>query len=133
MSGTYIIFSILLSPLLLLFLKHIKSTFLSKTPLLPPGPNPWPILGNIPQMGKKPHVTLTKFAQSYGPLLSLKLGSQLLIVGSSSAAGVEILKTHDRILSARHVPHVLPPKTPELNHLSMGYGGRLNATTNGST
>ncbi|KAH7864131.1 hypothetical protein Vadar_026110 [Vaccinium darrowii] len=127
MAETYFIFAILLLPLLLPpFLKHFKSTFLSKTLPLPPGPIPWPILGNIPHMGKKPHITLAKFAQSYGPLMSLKLGSQLLIVGSSPAAAAEILKTHDQILSARHLPHVLTVKSPELNHVSLAWAFDCN-------
>ncbi|KAA8521984.1 hypothetical protein F0562_012702 [Nyssa sinensis] len=77
-------------------------------------------------MGKKPHITLANFAQSYGPLLSLRLGTQLLIVGSSPAAAEEILKTNDRILSARSVPHVAPAKSPELNHLSLGWAVECN-------
>lgn len=122
MAETYVILPILLLPLLLLFLlKHFNSS-----PQLPPGPNPWPILGNLLHMGKKPHVTLSNFAQSYGPLISLKLGTQVLIVGSSPAVAMEILKTHDRILSARLVPHVSPVKSPELNHLSLGWAVECN-------
>ncbi|KAI7989338.1 Corytuberine synthase [Camellia lanceoleosa] len=123
MAETYVILPILLLlPLLLLFLlKHFNSS-----PQLPPGPNPWPILGNLLHMGKKPHITLSNFAQSYGPLISLKLGTQVLIVGSSPAVAMEILKTHDRILSARLVPHVSPVKSPELNHLSLGWAVECN-------
>lgn len=120
MAETYVILPILLL-LLLFLLKHFNSS-----PQLPPGPNPWPILGNLLHMGKKPHVTLSNFAQSYGPLISLKLGTQVLIVGSSPAVAMEILKTHDRILSARLVPHVSPVKSPELNHLSLGWAVECN-------
>ncbi|XP_057513888.1 probable (S)-N-methylcoclaurine 3'-hydroxylase isozyme 2 [Actinidia eriantha] len=126
MGETYVIFPILLLPFLLLFLKHFKSSSVSKTHPLPPGPSPWPILGNILQMGKKPHLTLTEFAKSYGPLMSLRLGTQALIIGSSPAAAVEILKTHDRTLSARHVPHVVLAKSPMLNHLSLGWAIECN-------
>ncbi|KAI8546380.1 hypothetical protein RHMOL_Rhmol07G0112800 [Rhododendron molle] len=131
MAETSIVFPILFLPLLLLLLlKYFKSTTTSnslpKTPPLPPGPTPWPVLGNILHMGEKPHITLTEFAQCYGPLMSLKLGTQLLIVGSSPAAAAEILKTHDRVLSARHVPHALPVKTPELNPLSLAWALECN-------
>ncbi|KAF7138952.1 hypothetical protein RHSIM_Rhsim07G0094300 [Rhododendron simsii] len=130
MAETSIVFPILFLPLLLLLLlKYFKSTTSNsrpKTPPLPPGPTPWPVLGNIPHMGQKPHITLTEFAQFYGPLMSLKLGTQLLIVGSSPAAAAEILKTHDRVLSARHVPHALPVKTPELNPLSLAWAFECN-------
>ncbi|KAG5539704.1 hypothetical protein RHGRI_020046 [Rhododendron griersonianum] len=130
MAETSIVFPILFLPLLLLLLlKYFKSTTSNsrpKTPPLPPGPTPWPVLGNILHMGEKPHITLTEFAQFYGPLMSLKLGTQLLIVGSSPAAAGEILKTHDRVLSARHVPHALPSKTPELNPLSLAWAFECN-------
>uniref|UniRef100_A0A5B7AMB7 (S)-N-methylcoclaurine 3'-hydroxylase isozyme 2 n=1 Tax=Davidia involucrata TaxID=16924 RepID=A0A5B7AMB7_DAVIN len=112
---------IILLPLLFLIINHFKSCFPSNASPLPPGPNPWPILGNIPHMGKKPHITLANFAQSYGPLMSLRLGTQFLIVGSSPEAAVEILKTHDRIFSARYVPHAVPAKSPEINQFSLGW------------
>ncbi|KAF8380316.1 hypothetical protein HHK36_027798 [Tetracentron sinense] len=77
-------------------------------------------------MGKMPHLSLSRLAQSYGPLISLRLGTQLLVVGSSPAAATEILKTHDRILSARNVPHVAPAKSPKLNHLSLAWATECN-------
>ncbi|RVX09181.1 (S)-N-methylcoclaurine 3'-hydroxylase isozyme 1 [Vitis vinifera] len=46
-----------------------------------------------------PHISLARFSQSYGPLISLRLGSQILVVASTSSAAMEILKTHDRVLS----------------------------------
>ncbi|KAK2985108.1 hypothetical protein RJ640_022986 [Escallonia rubra] len=89
---------LLLLPLFLLISKH----FTNPSPKnLPPGPRPWPIIGNILDVGRKPHISITHFANLHGPLISLKLGSQLLVVGSSPAAATEILKTHDRQLSAR--------------------------------
>ncbi|XP_059643413.1 probable (S)-N-methylcoclaurine 3'-hydroxylase isozyme 2 [Cornus florida] len=125
-EGTYDLFyPIFLLAIIFLILKHFKSYFLSKSsPPLPPGPTPWPIVGNILQMGEKqPHITLANFAQSYGPLMSLRLGTQIMIIGSSPAAAVEILKTHDRILSARYVPHTVPVKSSEL---SMGWALECN-------
>ncbi|KAJ9147861.1 hypothetical protein P3X46_029977 [Hevea brasiliensis] len=113
---------ILLLPLLCLILKHLKPS----TPPIPPGPFSWPILGNILQLGNRPHVVLTQFAQIYGPLFSLRLGTQLVVVGSSQAAAMEILKTHDRILSGRYVPHMAPTKSPELNKLSLGWIAECN-------
>ncbi|KAJ4835063.1 hypothetical protein Tsubulata_028832 [Turnera subulata] len=113
---------VLLSFLFLIF-KHIKAS----NPPLPPGPYPWPVIGNLLQMGKKPHITLTNFSKQYGPLFSLRLGTQLLVVGSSKAAAMEILKTHDRILSGRYVPHMAPTKSSELNHLSLGWLVECNA------
>ncbi|GMN32312.1 hypothetical protein TIFTF001_003602 [Ficus carica] len=114
-------------PLIFLVTKRLKSSF-SKSPPLPPGPSPWPILGNIPHLKNEPlYVTLARFAKNYGSdLISLKLGSQLLVVGSSPAAAMEILKTHDRNLSARYVPHIIPAKNPEYNNFSLGWTFECN-------
>ncbi|KAL5727675.1 hypothetical protein ACHQM5_000844 [Ranunculus cassubicifolius] len=87
-------------PLLYLILKSPKN--------LPPGPYPWPVIGNIFSMGKKPHISLGELAKSYGPLLSLRLGTQLLVVAQTDDAAKEILKTHDKVFSARYVPHGNP-------------------------
>ncbi|KAM3687182.1 hypothetical protein ACB098_10G060900 [Castanea mollissima] len=113
---------LLLLPLLLFILRHFK--ILSsplKPPLVPPGPYPWPIIGNVLQLGKKPHVTLTQLALNYGPLISLRLGTTLMVVGSSPVVAKEILKTHDRVLSGRHVPNVFSYMRSELNNLSLGW------------
>ena len=114
-------------PLIFLVTKRLKSSFF-KSPPLPPGPSPWPILGNIPHLKNEPlYVTLARFAKTYGSdLISLKLGSQLLVVGSSPAAAMEILKTHDRNLSARYVPHIIPAKNPEYNNFSLGWTFECN-------
>ncbi|KAK4363135.1 hypothetical protein RND71_018376 [Anisodus tanguticus] len=66
-------------------------------------PRPWPVLGNILQIGKKHHISMAQFAKIHGPLICVRLGTQLVIVASSTT---EILKTQDRLLSARSVPRV---------------------------
>lgn len=108
---------LLILPLLLLTFRH-KS---SKLPPLPPGPYSWPIIGNLPQIGEKPHIAFALLAQAHGPLMKLRLGTQLVVVGSSKAAASEILKIHDRVLSGRYVPHAFYVRDPTLNHLSMGW------------
>ena len=124
-----ITFLLLFLPLIYLAKKHLfKASTFSKSPPLPPGPYPWPILGNIPHLGKEPmYVTLAQFAKAYGSdLISLRLGAQLAVVGSSRAAAMEILKTHDRTLSGRYVPHGVPAKDPELNGFSLGWAFECN-------
>ncbi|KAL5552130.1 hypothetical protein UlMin_002306 [Ulmus minor] len=91
-------------PFLFFILKHFKPSFLFKSPSLPPGPFQWPVVGNIFQIGNSPHIAYARLAQTYGPLFSLKLGTQLVIVGSSSEVAMEILKTQDSNLSARYAP-----------------------------
>nr|AKH61487.1 NMCH CYP80B1 P450 N-methylcoclaurine hydroxylase from Eschscholzia californica [Expression vector pWCD2353] len=70
---------------------------------LPPGPKPWPIVGNLLQLGEKPHAQFAELAQTYGDIFTLKMGTETVVVASTSSAASEILKTHDRILSARYV------------------------------
>ncbi|XP_038687864.1 probable (S)-N-methylcoclaurine 3'-hydroxylase isozyme 2 [Tripterygium wilfordii] len=123
MEGSSLFFPLafVLPLLILLFiLKHFKASS-SKSLPLPPGPNPWPLVGNLFHMGNMPHVTLSNFAKTYGPLISLRLGTQIMVVASSPAAAIEILKTHDRVFSARHVPQAVPVERSKLNHVSLGW------------
>ncbi|KAJ0501901.1 putative N-methylcoclaurine 3'-monooxygenase [Helianthus annuus] len=92
---------LLLTPLFLVFIirKYLKSG-----KKLPPGPRPWPIIGNLNQVGKNPHVSTAILAQEHGGLISLHLGTQVLIVASSPEAAMGILRTQDRFLSSRFVP-----------------------------
>ncbi|KAJ9553384.1 hypothetical protein OSB04_017429 [Centaurea solstitialis] len=86
---------------LLLVIKLAKPTSSKK---LPPGLPGLPIIGNLHQVGDRPHVSTAKFAKEYGPLISLRLGKQILVVASSPDAARETLKTQDRFLSSRVVP-----------------------------
>ncbi|XP_027067997.1 probable (S)-N-methylcoclaurine 3'-hydroxylase isozyme 2 [Coffea arabica] len=94
----YFLFSlVLLSPILLLVFTQRKTR-------LPPGPFAWPVIGNLFDLdGKKPHIALSRLAQSYGPLISLRFGARLVVVASSPEAAREIFMTHNRDLSGRHV------------------------------
>ncbi|KAL3536914.1 hypothetical protein ACH5RR_000280 [Cinchona calisaya] len=76
-----------------------------KSARLPPGPYPFPIIGNILQLGLNPHQSLAKLSKTYGPLMLLKLGSRTAIVVSSPALAKEVLQKHDQILSSRTVPN----------------------------
>ncbi|KAK0580252.1 hypothetical protein LWI29_000014 [Acer saccharum] len=70
---------------------------------LPPGPRPFPVIGNILQLGNKPHQTLAGLSKIYGPIMSLKLGSITTIVISSPHVAKEALQTHDQALSSRTI------------------------------
>ncbi|PRQ39973.1 putative geraniol 8-hydroxylase [Rosa chinensis] len=47
-----------------------------------PRPKPLPLIGNLFEIGDKPHLSLTKLSQRYGPIMSLQLGQLTTIVVS---------------------------------------------------
>ncbi|XP_022145898.1 geraniol 8-hydroxylase-like [Momordica charantia] len=71
---------------------------------LPPGPRPLPVIGNLLDLGDKPHRSLANLAKSHGPIMTLKLGHVTTVVVSSAAMAKEVLQTHDQFLSCRTVP-----------------------------
>ncbi|XP_059444844.1 flavonoid 3'-monooxygenase-like isoform X2 [Corylus avellana] len=68
---------------------------------LPPGPKPWPIIGNLPHMGPMPHHSLAAMARTYGPLMHLRLGFVDVVVAASASVASQFLKTHDTNFSSR--------------------------------
>ncbi|KAM7491648.1 hypothetical protein LguiA_034569 [Lonicera macranthoides] len=121
-------FTIFLSVSLVTIISLIILKYIShKSPPLPPGPFSWPIIGNLFQMGKDlPHVTLAKLAGIHGPIMSLRLGAQLVIVGSSPAIASQILKTHDGALSGRHLSYPVRDKRSKLYNLGLGFSDECN-------
>ncbi|KAK7391054.1 hypothetical protein VNO78_19373 [Psophocarpus tetragonolobus] len=71
---------------------------------LPPGPSPFPIIGNLLELGEKPHKSLAKLAKIHGPIMSLKLGKITTVVVSSAQMAKEVLLTNDHLLSNRTIP-----------------------------
>ncbi|KAG8388764.1 hypothetical protein BUALT_Bualt02G0159200 [Buddleja alternifolia] len=76
----------------------------SKNSKLPPGPYPFPIIGNLLQLGRNPHISLAKLSKTYGPLMYLKLGSLKTIVVSSPDMAKEVLQKHDQAFTGRFIP-----------------------------
>lgn len=83
---------------------HINIFPRTKSKNNPPGPKPLPIIGNLLNLGNKPHKSLAKLSQSYGPVMCLKFGRITSIVISSSALAKQVLQTHDQFFSHRTIP-----------------------------
>lgn len=68
----------------------------------PPGPPTLPIIGNLHQMPKeKAHLQFKKWADEYGPVYSLMLGSSVMVVLSSDCAIKDLLDKRSDIYSSR--------------------------------
>jgi hypothetical protein len=74
-------------------------------------------MGNLLMLGEHPHLTLTRWAEKYGPLMHLQLGSINTVVASSPTMAEEFLKTQDHVFQYR--PSSLAFKILSKN-LSMG-------------
>lgn len=59
--------------------------------LEPPGPFPWPLLGNAAQLGSAPHLALGRLAATYGNVFQLRLGAWPVVVLSGERAIREAL------------------------------------------
>ncbi|KAJ6853882.1 flavonoid 3'-monooxygenase-like [Iris pallida] len=115
MTSLYLLFStstVILAFLLLhYFLSKPKSKQLPNP--LPPGPAGYPIIGNLLQMGPKPHRTFYALSLKYGPLLHLRAGAVHFVVVSSPALASLLLKTYDANFSDR-------PYTSGAKYMSFG-------------
>ncbi|PNT72247.1 hypothetical protein BRADI_2g41750v3 [Brachypodium distachyon] len=73
----------------------------------PPGPLPLPIIGNLLDVActsRLLHRSLARLAKRHGPLMTLRLGTAVVIVVSSPDAAREVLQTHNLTLAGRVPP-----------------------------
>ncbi|KAI7978982.1 Flavonoid 3'-monooxygenase [Camellia lanceoleosa] len=101
-----IAFFILYSLRTLLFNRHPRP--------LPPGPKPWPVIGNLPHLGTMPHHSIAAMARTYGPLMHLRLGLVDVVVAASASVAAQFLKTHDANFSSR-------PPNSGAKHIAYNY------------
>lgn len=96
------VFLLFASVAYILIIKQISRA--RKPARLPPGPYPYPLIGNILALGSNPHQSLAALALRYGPVMSLTLGRNTAVVLSSPAAAKAALQSHDSATSTRAVP-----------------------------
>uniref|UniRef100_A0A8D0EC19 Cytochrome P450 n=1 Tax=Salvator merianae TaxID=96440 RepID=A0A8D0EC19_SALMN len=83
---------------------------------LPPGPTPWPFLGNLLQKDAVPlHKNFPKLQKKYGPVFTVWLGPKPMVVLSGYDAVKEALIDQDEGFSGR-------PNIPILEQITKGFG-----------
>lgn len=95
--GSLLVASLLI---IIIYLRLLSSS----KPNLPPGPRPWPLIGNLPFLmanSSTPHRTLARLSLQYGPIFTLWMGSVPTLVVSSPAMAKEFLQNHDKNFSDR--------------------------------
>ncbi|KAK9742860.1 hypothetical protein RND81_03G201300 [Saponaria officinalis] len=96
--------SLVIIPIILAIIFFLKYSQKTTTPNLPPGPKTWPVIGNIHQLGNKPHQSVAELSKKYGPIMSLKLGTITTIVISSPNVAKQMFTNHDLAFSGRKCP-----------------------------
>ncbi|CAO2163132.1 unnamed protein product [Urochloa humidicola] len=81
---------------------------------LPPGPRPWPVIGNFNLIGALPHRSIHELSNKYGDLVHLRFGSSSVVVASSADMARLLLKTHDLLFLDR-------PRTAAGKHTTYDY------------
>ncbi|CAN0913975.1 Cytochrome P450 71A1 [Linum grandiflorum] len=95
--------SILLSlPIFLLIIIKLKNQ--NNSSQAPPSPPALPLIGNLHQLGRRPHRSLQSLATKHGPLMLLQLGRIPTLVISSPETAREVTKTHDLVFAGRPRP-----------------------------
>ncbi|CAL4999171.1 unnamed protein product [Urochloa decumbens] len=114
-----------LPPLLVTFLAMVLATVILRTLKsstlfrrrvynLPPGPRPWPVIGNFNLIGALPHRSIHELSKKYGELVHLRFGSFPVVVASSADMARLLLKTHDLLFLDR-------PRTAAGKHTTYDY------------
>lgn len=68
---------------------------------VPKGPISLPLIGNLIQLGDRPHEKMMKWVKTYGPIYQLYLGSQLVVVLNGTRLVREALVDQGEIFAGR--------------------------------
>lgn len=68
---------------------------------VPKGPFSLPIVGNLIQLGYRPHEKMTQWMKDYGPIYQLYLGSQLVVVLNGTETIREALIGQGEVFAGR--------------------------------
>lgn len=110
----------ILLPLVLCLLAY-KFLFSCKTPRfnLPPGPTPFPIVGNLHLVKPPVHRLFRRFAEKYGDIFTLRYGSrQVVVISSLPLVREAFTGQNDVVLTNR--PHFLTAKYVAYDYTTIG-------------
>ncbi|EPQ31840.1 uncharacterized protein PFL1_00039 [Pseudozyma flocculosa PF-1] len=70
-----------------------------------PGPRPWPIVGNLLQVGEDAALTYHEWSKIYGPVFKVTLGEREVVVVNSAAAAKELFNDLGSVYISRPLFH----------------------------
>ncbi|KAI5070436.1 hypothetical protein GOP47_0014779 [Adiantum capillus-veneris] len=102
----------------------LKNALLGRSKHFPPVVPGVPVLGNLLQLGeKRPHKTFTTWAEKHGPIYTIKMGSETMVVISSPELAKEAMITKFSSISTRKMTKALSILTAQKTMVAMSdYG-----------
>nr|QNS29942.1 cytochrome P450 [Nothapodytes nimmoniana] len=101
MEITWDISTVTLLAAAVIIISKLTTDYLRPKRKSPPGPKPWPIIGNLNLLGNTPHQALHQLSRTYGTIMQLKFGSFPVVIASSPEMAKQFLKTYDHVFCSR--------------------------------
>jgi hypothetical protein len=112
------VFYVSLSLLFFLLALKLHLSRKHKNSALPPSPPALPVIGHLHLLKRRPmHLTFYSLAKKYGPIISLRFGSRLVVLISSPSPFEEFFTKNDVVLANR--PKLLLGKHLAYNHTTL--------------
>lgn len=95
---------------------------------VPWGPQSWPIVGHLLQLGSRPYETIYQWSKiaKFGPIYRLRLGSQTVVVLNSAEVIREALHDHSEAFAGRPYLHMIHQTLHGKGIISAPYGRDFN-------
>ncbi|PWA59978.1 ent-kaurene oxidase CYP701A5 [Artemisia annua] len=119
---TVAITTVTIAVAIFLYIKSHASNHSRRSTHLPPVPEVpgVPVLGNLLQLKeKKPYLTFTRWAQTYGAIYSIRTGATSMVVVSSSEIAKEAMVTRFSSISTRNLSKALTILTADKTMVAM--------------